>query len=118
MPSIVTRPVIASLAIAIQFNCSTGVWDNAGYRQARNATILIVGFCHFRVVVVVMTTLKQKPFYANPFFGEGIVRCPHLNFISPGIRRIVALNPIVHLFWIRLHERLLTHIHEDIYLTD
>ena len=43
---------------------------------------------------------------------------PPSYFISPGIRRIMALNPIVRLFWVRLHERLLTHIHEDIYLTD
>src|SRR2546425_9537949 len=74
MPSIVTRPVITSMAPAIRLNWRTVVAVTWGWRQWKSVTISTIGEfrCGLRVVVLHNATLHDNG-PPHLIFGEGIV---------------------------------------------
>src|SRR2546426_5762063 len=77
MPSIVTRPVITSMAPAIRLNWRTVVAVTWGWRQWKSVTISTIGEfrCGLRVVVLHNATLHDNG-PPHLIFGEGIVILP------------------------------------------
>src|SRR3989441_4219059 len=73
MPSIVTRPVITSMAPAIRLNWRTVVAVTWGWRQWKSVTISTIGEfrCGLRVVVLHNATLHDNG-PPHLIFGEGI----------------------------------------------
>src|SRR2546426_437462 len=76
MPSIVTRPVITSMAPAIRLNWRTVVAVTWGWRQWKSVTISTIGEfrCGLRVVVLHNATLHDNG-PPHLIFGEGIAHC-------------------------------------------
>src|SRR5256886_17328878 len=85
MPSMVTRPVITSMANAIRLHWRRVVAVTWGWKQWKSATISTIGAlrCGVGVVVLYNATLHDNgPPYL--IFGEGIVYYVS-NFVVPAV---------------------------------
>src|SRR2546425_5766124 len=102
MPSIVTRPVITSMAPAIRLNWRTVVAVTWGWRQWKSVTISTIGEfrCGLRVVVLHNATLHDNG-PPHLIFGEGIgkhielwelpcVRCHIKHNVAADVKHIMA----------------------------
>src|SRR3989454_5622729 len=93
MPSIVTRPVITSIAPAIRLNWRTVVAVTWGWRQWKSVTISTIGEfrCGLRVVVLHNATLHDNG-PPHLIFGEGID--------SPELNLIEILGRFIKYYWL------------------
>src|SRR2546428_7306932 len=116
MPSIVTRPVITSMAPAIRLNWRTVVAVTWGWRQWKSVTISTIGEfrCGLRVVVLHNATLHDNG-PPHLIFGEGIVKDPVIvnSLFLKKPERIEALGLVLLLallLWRLMERQMRAHV--------